>query len=152
MTFNETMAESSESIQTSKLTSRADIVADEAQFVDAIGLAIDLYQVSVQLLEQQWHGIKTSPDLWTTEQRTKMAYCLSQVRLWGSGFSQGDLRQCLEGSTYLASSLIEVLSALAKVIVAEGTLFHISQARKDPSQLVIKSDNLSPQILHGFCL
>ena len=51
------------------------------QHIGGTSIAIDLYQLSLELLDRQWHGIKIDSDHWTNDKKASVANSLSQLRL-----------------------------------------------------------------------
>jgi hypothetical protein len=102
-----------------------DIVASNVQVIDSASVANDLFQRILASLQLQWQHIKDVQNDWTTENRMKIANPLSQMRLWEMGFSRDDLRSCLEQSSDVEICLLEVLTALARVVITGMRIPHL---------------------------
>jgi hypothetical protein len=79
-----------------------------------LGFVSSFYQECLQLLLQLWKYFQ--PRLSTTKKR-QLQETITRFVLWGSGWSEGRLDFCLDGSVQLRNNVTELLSGLAKALL-----------------------------------
>jgi len=79
-----------------------------------LGFASSFYQECRQLLSQVW---KTSRLQRTGPSKRQLQESVARFVLWGSGWSEGRLDVCLDGSIELRNNVIELLTGLTKALL-----------------------------------
>lgn len=78
------------------------------------GFASSFYQECQQLLSEIW---ETSRLQRTGASKRRLQESVARFVLWGSGWNDGRLDFCLDGSLELRNSVIELLSGLTKALL-----------------------------------
>ncbi|ERF75962.1 hypothetical protein EPUS_01328 [Endocarpon pusillum Z07020] len=79
-----------------------------------LGFVTSFYQECCQSLAQIWDASQTQS---TVVPKRQLQESITRFVLWGSGWSEGRLDFCLNGSVELRNNVIELLSGLAKALL-----------------------------------
>lgn len=84
-----------------------------------LGFVTSFYQECQQLLAQIWDTLRSQSSVVPKRQ---LQESITRFVLWGSGWGEGRLDLCLNGSVEIRNNVIELLSGLAKALLQSDFL------------------------------